>query len=273
MNYYERHLGDYSKDTAHLSILEHGVYSLLLDRYYGTEKGIPADQAHRIARARTKEEKSAVDAILAEFFHLDGVIFKNNRAEAEITKAQARISAARNNGGLGGRPKKAQEKTEEKPSGLSLGYEIETQSKAHHAPYTMHQSPDVNLKPKTQRASRFDALAHLCSLGIPDDLASDWLTLRKGKKAPATLTAIDGVVREAKKAGVTMQVALSMCCEMGWAGFKAEWAAKARANPMQSKEESRAAAYRGFMPPTEARSKNDDRTIDITPAAPFVLGS
>ena len=61
MNYYERHLGDYAKDTGHLSMLEHGAYTLLLDRYYSTEEGIPADQVHRIARARTKEEKDAVD--------------------------------------------------------------------------------------------------------------------------------------------------------------------------------------------------------------------
>jgi uncharacterized protein YdaU (DUF1376 family) len=51
MNYYERHLGDYAKDTGHLSLLEHGVYTLLLDRYYATESGIPEDQGHRIARA------------------------------------------------------------------------------------------------------------------------------------------------------------------------------------------------------------------------------
>ena len=48
MNYYERHLGDYAKDTAHLTMIEHGAYSLLLDRYYGTEQGIPADQRARI---------------------------------------------------------------------------------------------------------------------------------------------------------------------------------------------------------------------------------
>lgn len=27
MNYYERHLGDYARDTGHLSIMEHGVYT------------------------------------------------------------------------------------------------------------------------------------------------------------------------------------------------------------------------------------------------------
>ncbi len=30
MNYYERHLGDYAKDTAHLTMIEHGAYTLLL---------------------------------------------------------------------------------------------------------------------------------------------------------------------------------------------------------------------------------------------------
>lgn len=86
MNYYEHHLGDYAKDTAHLSMLEHGAYRLLLDRYYGTESGIPADQAHRVTRARTREEKQAVDAVLEEFFFLADGVWKNNRAEEEIKK-------------------------------------------------------------------------------------------------------------------------------------------------------------------------------------------
>lgn len=88
MNYYERHLGDYAKDTAHLSMVEHGAYGLLLDRYYGTEAGIPADQAYRITRARSKEEKTAVDCVLAEFFFLDrdSGVWRNKRADEEIAK-------------------------------------------------------------------------------------------------------------------------------------------------------------------------------------------
>lgn len=94
MNYYERHLGDYSKDTAHLSMLEHGAYGLLLDRYYSTESGIPADQAHRVARARTREEKMAVDAVLGEFFQLIEGVWINNRAEEEIAKYKEKAPQA-----------------------------------------------------------------------------------------------------------------------------------------------------------------------------------
>lgn len=86
MNYYERHLGDYARDTAHLSLLEHGVYTLLLDRYYSTEAPIPVDQAHRIARARSRDEKAAVDAVLSEFFTQSPEGWRNARCDAEIAR-------------------------------------------------------------------------------------------------------------------------------------------------------------------------------------------
>lgn len=150
MNYYERHLGDYAKDTAHLSMLEHGAYGLLLDRYYATECGIPADQAHRLARARTKEEKQAVDSVLDEFFKLVDGVWINNRAADEVTKAQSKIKAAQENGKRGGRPKTNPRETQEKPGGLFVGSDSETETKAHQTPDTRHQetlSPTALLGP------------------------------------------------------------------------------------------------------------------------------
>lgn len=138
MNYYERHLGDYAKDTAHLSMIEHGAYDLLLDRYYATEQGIPQDQAHRVTRARTKEEKAAVDTVLNEFFKLIDGVWRNKRADEEIIKAQAKIKAAQENGKKGGRPgNRNPDKTQQKPNGLLLGSDLITQEKA-------HQTPDTN---------------------------------------------------------------------------------------------------------------------------------
>lgn len=163
MNYYERHLGDYARDTAHLSLLEHGVYTLLLDRYYATEQGIPVDQAHRLARARTDEERAAVDVVLAEFFHIEenpsGSVWVNSRVEEELAKARARINAARENGKKGGRPPKVREinpdQTPDKPSGFSVGSANETQPKAHQTPDTRHQKEQQHVQPPAAR-SRFD---------------------------------------------------------------------------------------------------------------------
>jgi hypothetical protein len=52
---------------------------------------------------------------------------------------------------------------------------------------------------------------------------ADWQQLRRVKKAPVTQTAVDGIRREAVKAGISMQQALELCCQRGWTGFKAEW--------------------------------------------------
>ena len=149
VNYYERHLGDYARDTAHLSMLEHGAYGLLLDRYYATEAGIPADQAHRLARAKSPAERAAVDAVLTEFFTLSGGLWINSRADREVEKAQTKIEAARRNGKTGGRPKKNPEGTQQKPTGLSLGSENGTQAKALQTPDTIEElsTPSVSHPP------------------------------------------------------------------------------------------------------------------------------
>jgi uncharacterized protein YdaU (DUF1376 family) len=142
VNYYERHLGDYAKDTAHLSMLEHGAYNLLLDRYYATESGIPVDQVYRVARAHSKSERAAVDAVLKEFFALQDDFWIKNRCEEEIIRAHVKICASRLNGKKGGRPRKNPEETQDKPAGFPLGSESETQSKALQSPVSSLQSPE-----------------------------------------------------------------------------------------------------------------------------------
>jgi hypothetical protein len=59
--------------------------------------------------------------------------------------------------------------------------------------------------------------------GIPDQVAHDFKQLRQKLRAPITSTAMAGIRREADKAGLTLADALTMCCERGWRGFKAEW--------------------------------------------------
>ena len=74
-----------------------------------------------------------------------------------------------------------------------------------------------------QRAPRFDAQAHLVSMGVDDSIAADWIQSRRVLKATPTLTAIDGIAKEAARAGTSLADALAICCQRGWRGFKAEW--------------------------------------------------
>lgn len=88
MNYYERHIGDYLKDTAHLSLLEHGIYSRLLDVYYTRETGIEDVAVARLIGARSKDELHALDVVLNEFFTQMNGVWKQDRCIREIAKYQ-----------------------------------------------------------------------------------------------------------------------------------------------------------------------------------------
>lgn len=87
MNFYKRHIGDYLKDTAHLSLLEHGIYTRLLDVYYTRESGIPDAQVARLIGARARDEMAALKSVLEEFFELTDGTWTQQRCEREIADA------------------------------------------------------------------------------------------------------------------------------------------------------------------------------------------
>ncbi len=64
-------------------------------------------------------------------------------------------------------------------------------------------------------------------LARPPDVAeqvwTDWLHLRKAKRAPVTQTTLDGAVTEAGKAGMTLEAFLRVWCRRGSQGLEAEW--------------------------------------------------
>lgn len=88
MNYYEHHLGDYVRDTAHLSMLEDAAYRRLLDAYYIREGALPSDLASccKLARAQSKAEREAVSYVLSEFFDLREDGHHQERADREISR-------------------------------------------------------------------------------------------------------------------------------------------------------------------------------------------
>jgi 5-methylcytosine-specific restriction endonuclease McrA len=99
--------------------------------------------------------------------------------------------------------------------------------------YTDKYTESNTDKPKT-----FTPLAALVSLGVSKKIASDWLKIRKAKKQVLTETALDGVVLEANKAGLSMDAAIKKCCENSWAGFKASWLTNdGKPNQFQTKNE------------------------------------
>jgi uncharacterized protein YdaU (DUF1376 family) len=68
--WYPFYVGDYAGKTAHLSLLEHGAYRLLIDHYMATRHPLPADpnKLYRICRARSPRERQAVLSVATAFF-------------------------------------------------------------------------------------------------------------------------------------------------------------------------------------------------------------
>lgn len=96
MNYYEFHIGDFIKATAHLSMLEDSAYRRLVDAYYTREAPLPADRkaCHRLARATSKAERDAVNTVLDEFFSLREDGWHQSRCDEELAKYAEKVPAA-----------------------------------------------------------------------------------------------------------------------------------------------------------------------------------
>lgn len=89
-------------------------------------------------------------------------------------------------------------------------------------------------KPKKRKPSaariELEAYRVLGEHGIDGQLAQDYIALRKSHRAPITKTALKGIEREANNAGLSLEQALTICCERGWRGFNAGWLHSDRGN-------------------------------------------
>ena len=216
MHYYQFNIADYRKDTTHLSRIEHSIYRDLIDWCYLDEAPIPLDLSlvSRKLRLGSTDDERALNNVLTDFFECTNEGYTQKRIQQEIDCFHLTIANASKAG------KASAEARKNKQIERALNDRSTNQE-----PRTNNQEP--NKEQKISRAPRFDAQAHLVSIGVDASIAADWLQSRKTLKAAVTITAIDGIVREAAKAKIALSDALALCCQRGWRGFKAEWVADA----------------------------------------------
>lgn len=217
MHYYKRNLGDYAKKAGRLSMLQHGSYTLLIDACYDREQFPTRDEAIDWTWASSTAEIEAVDFVLAKFFVLEDGFYIQTRIREELAEYQAK--ATKNQRIAIDRETKRKENSTERARNVN-------EAPPNHKPLTINQEP----KDKSCAA-----------LAPPDGVSptvwDDFLKIRKAKKSPVTKTAIDGIEREAVRAGVTLETALATCCEAGWQGFNAVWYAERQASAGQKSTE------------------------------------
>lgn len=148
MNYYERHIGDYLKDTAHLSLLEHGVYTRLMDVYYTRECAIPATEVARLIGARSKDEREALQSVLSEFF----VVIDGACTQARCDREIARLQDKRRKASASANARWAKPEAHSEGNAFASPDAMRTHSEGNaRAPVPSHQSPVTTIAPKVHR--------------------------------------------------------------------------------------------------------------------------
>ena len=223
MHYYQHNIGDYRRDTIHLSLLEHGIYRQMLDLYYLNEKPIDPDTINRLIGVRSKEEKKAIESIIADFFIFTEKGLVHRRCEKEIELYERKSLIAKENGKMGGRPKK--------PTGFSVGYDPLTQSepteKVTKEPITINHKPiTINQEPLTKKEKAPKKYSASEMREVPLAVAEEYIQHRKNVKAPLSKIAWEQIVKEAATAGWSVEDAVKEGISRGWRSFKAEWVTK-----------------------------------------------
>lgn len=145
-------------------------------------------------------------------------------ASARVVDASARVDDAQ-----GGREGKGKEGKEERQT----------------------PGPLAGASPPLPKSTKPPAIE--CPEGVEAQVWSDWLALRRAKKAPVTATVVEGAHSEAAKAGMSLDAFLRVWCARGSQGLQAEWL----------RPEERQAAR---PPPVRPLSPGEARMLEACPS-------
>lgn len=85
----------------------------------------------------------------------------------------------------------------------------------------------INQEPNNQEqegeVKKFDFKKSLLEIGVDENVAADWMIVRKHKKASNTETALNGIKKQIELSGLSANECIKIAVERSWQGFKAEW--------------------------------------------------
>lgn len=181
MHYYNFNIGDYAKDTRHLSNIEDLAYRRLIDLYYDKEKPLIKDVSKLSRLINMRENQEEIATVLGDFFEETEECYKHTRIDDDIANYRFRSDVARANGKRGGRPKKQnpnQEETQVKAKKthlVNLANQTLTQRKPNPNPegtqVKANQEPITNnQEPRTKNKEPMD---EKIMLGEPNNVVMD----------------------------------------------------------------------------------------------------
>lgn len=219
MHYFQFNIGDYARDTAHLTEMEDLAYRRMLDLYYRAEGPLPSsiDEIARLIRMRSHTASIAI--VLQDFFAECADGYRNQRADQELrsiyeksAKAKASANARWN-----------KNKDLQKPDAMRTHSEgnADDMLPITHYPLPITQDTEVNKKKPADAGIDFSPLC------MTDEQVEEVKRIRRKNKCGAiTQRVVNTLSKEfglAAKIGWGPEDILSEWELRGWKGFKAEW--------------------------------------------------
>jgi len=273
LKFYKRFPGDIQIKTGGLTLAEFGAYDRLLDHYYATEEPIATDEVYSITRALTRADRDAVDKVLRKFFDLGADGYTQERADEMIAEALPKIEAARENGKHGGRPKGSKKK----PTGLFSETKGVTETADSEK---ASQSQSSSLRSEDPPASRVPPWEPPAWMPLPQWQAFVSMRKAKGKRAPFTDAARDGIVASLAKFsgdGHDPAVILQESVNNGWSGVFAPRTQQAGAMSFRERDAAAAAARvhemtGGLVSAKPVQLRRADQLQEVFDATPRLVG-
>lgn len=244
MHYYQHHIGDFIKATARLTDSQAMAYLRLIWMYYDTERPLKPDTKLLAFQVGATVEET--ELLLESYFWLAENGWHHTRCDKEIAEYRAFLEKKSNAGRASAERRKNSSATdvEQVLNGCSTDVQLTT----NHKPLTINHKPNKN-----------KAVITAAPDGVSVEVWEAFMAIRKAKRAPMTTVALQGIKREATRAGVSLEQALAICCTRGWQSFKAEW------NQQQQTETDKRIAHMAELTRGMATPKNFwEKTIEVT---------
>lgn len=114
---------------------------------------------------------------------------------------------------------------------------------------------EVEVEVEDNNTKKFNFRKSLIDLGFNKELVSDWLKVRRTKKATNTVTALKSFLKEVEKSKLSPDQILTICIEKDWKGFKNEWLKNINNEGINNKTTTRTTATASFSEAIEYLAK------------------
>jgi hypothetical protein len=193
-------------DVMMMTPAERGIYRDLIDLAYMSDNSIKYSliQLSKYCNAEIEQ--------IENILKLKGLKVGENWTIPSCNKRIAKAKINKENGTKGGRPPKPKNNPNQNP----IDNPNETQTER-------QRERERESKKEIEIESKFNFKSNLVSLGLDEQIANDYLKVRKAKKGVNSKTAFDMLISEVKKSNKPISECIKLCIERNWITYKAEW--------------------------------------------------